>query len=338
MASTSHRKIVQYLDEAHATESGLVRDLQAQIAMTPSGRYRSGLERHLEETRDHVQRLQNRLDQIGPTGNPLAASLGLAETLAAQSLALAKAPIELLRGRSGEEKVLKNAKDSAAAEALEIATYTALEELATELNDQETARLAASIRADEERMLEFISKEIPALTKAVVQSEVRGNGSYDIKTTGAAETARKAGQAAKDAAKRTAGAAAQKVRKAPGADVLEETVSGATAKEEDLPIPGYDSLTADEIASRLSGLSQGDLIKVAAYERAHESRQTVLERIDSLRDSPPWANYDEQNVDQIRSALSRADAETVKAVRDYERGHKNRTGVIDATERALAGA
>ena len=35
-------KIVQYLNEAHATELALVRDLQAQIAMTPSGRYRNG--------------------------------------------------------------------------------------------------------------------------------------------------------------------------------------------------------------------------------------------------------------------------------------------------------
>jgi hypothetical protein len=128
------------------------------------------------------------------------------------------------------------------------------------------------------------------------------------------------------------------VRKAPGAEVVEETVSGATAKEEDLPVSGYDSLTADEIVSRLPGLSQSDLVKVAAYERAHENRQTVLERTDSLRDSPPWPEYDEQNVDQIRSALAGADAETAKAVRDYERRHKNRTGVIEATERVLAGA
>ena len=43
-------KIVQYLSEAHASELALVRELQAQIAMTPSGRYRSGLEKHLQET------------------------------------------------------------------------------------------------------------------------------------------------------------------------------------------------------------------------------------------------------------------------------------------------
>ena len=50
--STSDRKqqqkIVQYLNEAHATEMGLTRVLQSQIAMTPRGSYRSALERHLD--------------------------------------------------------------------------------------------------------------------------------------------------------------------------------------------------------------------------------------------------------------------------------------------------
>ena len=50
----STQKIVQYLDEAHASELALVRVLQSQIAMTPRGSYRTGLEKHLGETRDHL--------------------------------------------------------------------------------------------------------------------------------------------------------------------------------------------------------------------------------------------------------------------------------------------
>ena len=45
--SRSEQKVVQYLGEAHATEQALTRDLQAQIAMTPRGSYRSALETHL---------------------------------------------------------------------------------------------------------------------------------------------------------------------------------------------------------------------------------------------------------------------------------------------------
>ena len=48
--------------------------------------------------------------------------------------------------------MLKNAKDACASEGLEIATYTAIERLARSVGDEETARLAASILADEEKM------------------------------------------------------------------------------------------------------------------------------------------------------------------------------------------
>ncbi|WP_445149852.1 PP2C family protein-serine/threonine phosphatase [Baekduia sp. Peel2402] len=109
----------------------------------------------------------------------------LAESLIGQALALGKTPLDLLRGSGREEKVLKNAKDASATEALEVATYTAIERLARAVVDDETAELAASIRADEERMLARILREIPKLTAAVVGADVGGDGSYDIASTGA---------------------------------------------------------------------------------------------------------------------------------------------------------
>src|SRR5919112_3688269 len=155
------QKIVQYLNEAHASEVALVRVLQSQIAMTPRGDYRSALETHLSETRDHAKRVEKRLGELGQGSNPVQAVVGAAETVIGQALALGKTPIDLLRGTGGEEKVLKNAKDAAATEALEIATYTAIERLAEEAGDDETAKLAASIRADEEKMLQRVLRELP---------------------------------------------------------------------------------------------------------------------------------------------------------------------------------
>ena len=54
----STQKLIQYLEEARASEVGLVRVLQSQIAMTPQGAYRRGLETHLRETRDHARRVE----------------------------------------------------------------------------------------------------------------------------------------------------------------------------------------------------------------------------------------------------------------------------------------
>src|SRR3954465_1795245 len=177
--SQTDQKIVQYLNEAHATEVALVRVLQSQIAMPPRGTYRDALETHLGETQNHARRVERRLSALNAGGsNPLTSAVGVVETVVGQALALGKTPFDLLRGSGGEEKVLKNAKDACATEALEIATYTSLETLAGAVGDRETAELAASIRGDEEKMLERIMRELPKLTRAVVGADVEGNGSY----------------------------------------------------------------------------------------------------------------------------------------------------------------
>ena len=69
--------------------------------------------------------------------------------------------------------MLKNAKDAAATEALEIATYTSIERLAKVAGDDKTAQLAASILADEEKMLARVLREIPKLTEAVLGGVLR---------------------------------------------------------------------------------------------------------------------------------------------------------------------
>ena len=236
------QKIVQYLNEAHATEVGLVRVLQSQIAMTPRGSYRRAIEKHLDETRSHASRIEQRLGELGESAGPITSTIGVVESVLSQLLALSKTPLDLLRGTGGEEKVLKNAKDTCATEALEIATYLALEELAKRVGDDKTAKLARDIRADEERMLQTVEKEIPALVDAVA----RGAG-YDVKKTGAAEAVTKP---AKRAAKR----------------------AGATQ-----PWPGYDKQTTDEITKRLARSDEDRRKTVARYERTHKNRATIIE-------------------------------------------------------------
>jgi ferritin-like metal-binding protein YciE len=334
-------KVVQYLNEAHATEQALVRVLQPQIAMTPRGSYRTALETHLRETREHAGRVGRRIAELRQGGNPLMAVVGVAETVVGQALALGKTALALLRGSGGEEKVLKNAKDAAATEALEIATYMSIERLARDVGDDTTATLAASIRADEEKMLARVLREIPKLTDDVVGADIRGNGSYDVTKTGAADTARAAGRKAKSAARKTSTATkrnARQARKVPGVARAEGQIKGAVASEGDLAIARYDTLTADEIVARLAELSQIDLAKINAYERKNQNRQTVLGRISSLRGDEPWAGYDELTVAEVQAVVSEGDDARARQVRTYERAHKNRAGVIEAAERETSNA
>ena len=86
--SKAEQKVVQYLTEAHASELGLVQVIRAQIAMTPHGSYRDALDKHLDETRDHARRLELRLADLGPSGNPFQTAMGWAEDALAQTFAL----------------------------------------------------------------------------------------------------------------------------------------------------------------------------------------------------------------------------------------------------------
>lgn len=260
-------RLNQYLNEALATERALVTTLTAHIAMTPRGEYRRLLERHLRETRGHATALEQRIEE--EHSSLIGDAIGLAETIVGQVLTLAKGPLDLLRGHGRTEKLLKNAKDECATEALEIATYDAIEAVANELGDTETAALAASHRADEERMLDDLRALIPQLAGA--------------------------------------------------------------ARSDPFPIANYDELNAGQIIARLSTLSQRDLARTLAYERAHRNRRSIVERAEALTAEEPWPGYDDADVPEVLAGL---DSSTAAAVREYESRHRRRVAVLEAATNA----
>src|SRR4051795_3458777 len=106
--------VAQYLGEAHAMEAALVTTLSAHLSITPPGSYRDLLERHLDETRNHAAAIERRLASYDGGESLFGAAVGLVETVVGQALTLAKGPIDMLRGTSLPEKLLKNAKDESA--------------------------------------------------------------------------------------------------------------------------------------------------------------------------------------------------------------------------------
>ncbi len=294
----SEQKVVQYLNEAHASEVSLVSVLQSQIAISPQGSYREGLEKHLGETREHARRLRARLGELGHAGNPFQAFVGFSETVIGQMVALSKAPFDLWRGASGAEKVLKDAKDACASEALEIATYTALERLAAHVGDAQTARLAKSIRGDEERMLGRILREIPKLTDAVAQAEIEPPASDDISQTGAAGRARGVTRRANHSSRANATARANKTSRANKTQSADRT--------------GPKARTPARNTTRQA--------RPAASSRQVERQHHHAEE--------PWPGYDQLSVTEVEAVLNEGDLQRAQAVAEYERAHKNRPEVI----------
>lgn len=173
-------KLVQYLVEAYGKERELETSLGAHIGMTDRKAYKKRLQDHLKETRNHAKLVERRAKKLGAAG-PVATGLKEATALTGRAAALAKGPLHMARGLSVEEKQLKNAKSEYSEEHNEIAMYRAIEVLAEEVGDKETAKMARGIRREEERMANFLDRQIPVLTRAVVKAEIpaaeRRNGS-----------------------------------------------------------------------------------------------------------------------------------------------------------------
>jgi len=121
-------------------------------------------------------------------------------------------------------------------------------------------------------------------------------------------------------------------RRAP-ADAVGDKAASPDADE--LPIAGYNKLDHSQVAARLGQLSQVDLAAVEAYERSHENRAEVLDKLRYMRTTEPLPGYDALSPEQIAQALVGADAQTVKAVRDYERKFRHRPAVMGETARIL---
>ncbi len=158
-------KLIQYLNEAYGKEKELETSLEAHIGMTTRPPYKKRLKQHLSETKSHGKQLERRIKQLGGGGQAL-------QTVVAKGMATAKGPLHALRGTGEQEKMLKNAKTEYFNEHEEIATYTAIEAFAEKVGDDDTAKLARSIRRDEERMAKFLKGQITTLANAVVQEEV----------------------------------------------------------------------------------------------------------------------------------------------------------------------
>jgi ferritin-like metal-binding protein YciE len=335
-------KLIQALQNALATELALAQTLRAHAGLAPRSSYRQLLEGHLEETHNHADWVGKRLEELGAQRRTVDVAADVAKTLVGPAFSMAKTPFDLIRGGSVEDKLLENIEEACGAEAFEIASYRAIEAMANDLGDSETVQLAQTIVEQEERALSGFQDELPRLVRDVMASEIQGRSRFDISTTGAADAVRSfqegfghATRRVERRAERAAHQAAREARKVPGVARAEGQVRGSLASPEDLAIADYDSLNAQQVIAKLDGLSGRELSEVAAYERRNHNRRTVLTRIDALQAQEPWPGYSELSVSDIEAVLSEADRERIARVRDYEPRYKNRSRIIEATERQL---
>jgi ferritin-like metal-binding protein YciE len=269
--TTRDAKLVQYLNEAYGKEKELETALEAHISMTTRAPYRKRLQQHLSETKRHAREVERRVRQLGgeaevlplPGPDALTKGASAAVELGSRAVAAAKGPLHAIRGTGEQEKMLKNAKTEYSEEHEEIATYRAIEELATSLGDAATAQLARAIRREEERMASFLARLIPTLTKAVVQEEVPASERPSSRRGGKKRsTAKRA--SSRSAAKRSPARAAAK--RATGARRKATGAKAGTAKG---------SARAGGAASKRSSTKRSGAKRAAAKSPARTAKRTA---------------------------------------------------------------
>src|SRR3954454_6287899 len=170
-------KLVQFLNEAHAKEVELEADLTAHISLTQKAPYKKRLQQHLKETRDHKRKVASRIKQLGGQASSGVRAPGVPVAvgeLAGKGIAAVKGQVGVARAALTEqaETHLRNSREELREEYVEIGTYTAIEALAKEVGDRETAKLAREIRRDEQKTADYLERLIPQLIKDVVRAEI----------------------------------------------------------------------------------------------------------------------------------------------------------------------
>jgi ferritin-like metal-binding protein YciE len=217
-------KLILWLNEAYAKEAELEVDLAAHIALTEKDSYEKRLKDHLKETREHKRAVARQIKSLGgkaSAGPDIPLTPAVVGELAGKTVSAVKGQVGTVRAlvTSQPETHIRNAEEELREEHVEIALYSRIETFATEVGDQDTARLAKRIRREEERMAKFLTAELARLVKEIVKADVpreqratkrpaRSTRSTAAKRTTAASTSR----ATKATTSRTAKPAASRAR------------------------------------------------------------------------------------------------------------------------------
>ena len=144
-------QLVKYLADVHSIELQAVAQLRAAPRIVGDERLGEAFERHLIETEDQERRVRERLETLGGKPSKLKDAVGRGGGWAMTAFAA-----------SQPDTPGKLVMHAFSYEHMELAAYELLRRLAERAGDEETARMAADIAAEESRMAERLEQSFDA--------------------------------------------------------------------------------------------------------------------------------------------------------------------------------
>ncbi len=155
-----NERLIKHIDDAHAMEQNVLRMLEGMISTTDDPEILDALEHHKMQTQGHADQMVARLEAHD-------ASPSAVKQLGGVLGALAKMPLDLVRG----EKAGRNAREGYAMEHMEIASYELLRRIAQKAGDEETATAAQEIIGEEQAMARLIEQNWDKFAELSLQEE-----------------------------------------------------------------------------------------------------------------------------------------------------------------------
>jgi ferritin-like metal-binding protein YciE len=174
MAENVKERLVRYLQDAHAAETGIEDVLEGFIDDTDDPQIKALFQQHRMETRSQAERLEARLNALGasPSGGK-----GFLNMIMAKMS-------ELMHGAHDEyDKNTQNLIKAYATEHLERGMYESMIAYATAIGDEATVALARQIQAEEEATAQKLFPLIQAYAKTALA------GTEGLQGSGGAYTA-----------------------------------------------------------------------------------------------------------------------------------------------------
>jgi ferritin-like metal-binding protein YciE len=154
-------KLITYLQDAYAMENQIVETLEKQVAQTekvPHVQLR--VKEHLEATRQHRARMEQRLNAYGKQPSPVK---GAMSTVMGNTMGIL--------GGARPDSLAMTSRDDYTVEHFEIGTYAMLITVAKAFGDEETVRACQMNVQDEVRMQQWLAQHAAEATLLSLQQD-----------------------------------------------------------------------------------------------------------------------------------------------------------------------
>jgi ferritin-like metal-binding protein YciE len=159
--ATPQDTLLDWLRDAHAMEQQagqMLTGMARRIENYPQ--LKTQIERHIEETRNHANLVQQCIDRSGSSTSTVKDIIGKVTGLG-----------QALSGLFVSDEIVKGALAGYSFEHIEIASYEILIAAANEAGDMETKRICEGILQEEKAMASWLAQHLPELTREFLRRD-----------------------------------------------------------------------------------------------------------------------------------------------------------------------